>query len=93
MRKFAGLILAATALAFAVPAIAQKYQAEYRLSTVVGRPFLGQGRRDLGEPGAGADQGPHQHQVVPRRFAGRGDQTREFTAIRQGVIDLASAPP
>ena len=32
---------------------------------------LGQGRRDLGEPRARAHQGPHQHQDVPGRVAGR----------------------
>lgn len=82
--------VAATALVMAAPAAAQKYQPEYRLSTVVGTAFpWGKG----GELWA---------KLVRERTAGRinikmypgvslvaGDQTREFTAIRQGVIDLA----
>lgn len=82
--------LGTAALTMATPAAAQKYQPEYRLSTVVGTAFpWGKG----GELWA---------RLVRERTAGRinikmypgvslvaGDQTREFTAIRQGVIDLA----
>ena len=87
------VVAAATCVAFgmAVSAAAQtKYRDEYRLSTVVGTAFpWGQG----GEIWA---------KIVRERTAGRinikmypgvslvaGDQTRELTAVRQGVIDLA----
>ena len=52
-------------------------------------PSLGQGRRAVGQQSARAHQWPHQHQAVPGVSLIQGDQTREFSALRQGVIDMA----
>lgn len=89
MKKFLALV-AVCMVVSAFPAGAAEYKAEYRLSTVLG-PAFPWGR--AAERWAG---------LVKQKTAGRinikvypgvslvgGDQTREFTAIRQGVIDLA----
>ena len=92
MRRNLLLMLSATALAFALPVAAQqgKYQAEYRLSTVVGTAFpWGKG----GEIWANLVRERTSGRINIKQYPGTslvgGDQTREFTAIRQGVIDLA----
>jgi tripartite ATP-independent transporter DctP family solute receptor len=92
MRKSLLLIVSAAALALALPAAAQqgKYQAEYRLSTVVGPAFpWGKG----GEIWANLVRERSNGRINIKQYPGTslvgGDQTREFTAIRQGVIDLA----
>src|SRR5450759_2640332 len=92
MRRNLLLILSAAALAVALPAAAQqgKYQAEYRLSTVVGNAFpWGKG----GEIWANLVRERTNGRINIKMYTGvslvAGDQTREFTAIRQGVIDLA----
>lgn len=69
---------------------AQSYKAEYRLSTVVGTAFPW---------GKGADiwiklvkertQGRINIKMYPGVSLINGDQTREFSAMRQGVIDMA----
>jgi tripartite ATP-independent transporter DctP family solute receptor len=69
---------------------AQNYKAEYRVSTVVGTAFPW---------GKGADiwinlvrertQGRINMKLYPGVSLINGDQTREFSAIRQGVIDMA----
>jgi tripartite ATP-independent transporter DctP family solute receptor len=90
MRKLAGLILAATALALAGPALAQKYQAEYRLSTVVGTAFpWGKGGEIWANLVRERTSGRINIKMYPGTSLVGGDQTREFTAIRQGVIDMA----
>jgi tripartite ATP-independent transporter DctP family solute receptor len=71
-------------------ASAQSYRAEYRVSTVVGTAFPW---------GKGADiwinlvrertQGRINMKLYPGVSLINGDQTREFSAIRQGVIDMA----
>src|SRR5574341_868457 len=85
-------ILAAIALAVsASPALAQsKYQAEYRLSTVVGTAFpWGKAGERWGELVRQRTAGRINIKMYPGASLVAGDQTREFTAIRQGVIDLA----
>jgi tripartite ATP-independent transporter DctP family solute receptor len=92
MRKSLLLILSATALAFALPAAAQqgKYQAEYRLSTVVGTAFpWGKGGELWANLVRERTNGRINIKMYPGASLVAGDQTREFTAIRQGVIDLA----
>jgi tripartite ATP-independent transporter DctP family solute receptor len=90
MRKFAGAIVAAVALVFAAPAVAQKYQAEYRLSTVVGTAFpWGKGGEIWANLVRERTAGRINIKMYPGTSLVGGDQTREFTAIRQGVIDLA----
>ena len=81
---------AAVMLAASLPALAQNYRAEYRLSTVLGTAFpWGQ----AGERWAELVKENTQGRIVIKLYPGTslvgGDQTREFTAIRQGTIDLA----
>ncbi len=81
----AGLALAAQ------PVLAQsKYQTEYRLSTVVGTAFpWGKAGERWGEIVRAKTNGRINIKMYPGTSLVAGDQTREFTAIRQGVIDLA----
>ena len=85
------LMLSVAALAFALPAAAQdKYQAEYRLSTVVGTAFpWGKGGEIWANLVRERTNGKINIKMYPGVSLVAGDQTREFTAIRQGVIDLA----
>jgi tripartite ATP-independent transporter DctP family solute receptor len=85
-------IIAALALALAAsPAFSQgKYQNEYRLSTVVGTAFpWGKAGERWGEMVKEKTNGRINIKLYPGVSLVAGDQTREFTAIRQGVIDLA----
>ncbi len=66
------------------------YKAEYRMSTVVGNAFpWGKG----GDIWINLVKERTQGRIVIKMYPGvsliNGDQTREFSAIRQGVIDLA----
>jgi tripartite ATP-independent transporter DctP family solute receptor len=85
-------IAAATLVAgWSAPAAAQtKYAAEYRLSTVVGTAFpwgkAGERWADLVRQ---RTNGRINIKMYPGTSLVAGDQTREFSAIRQGVIDLA----
>ncbi|MCK8601463.1 DctP family TRAP transporter solute-binding subunit [Desulfoferrobacter suflitae] len=93
MKKLSVLLLA---VAMVAPGIAAQisqaagYKQEYKLSTVLGKPF----------PWGNA--GERWAELVREKTAGRinikmypgaslvgGDQTKEFTSIRQGAIDLA----
>jgi len=90
--KAGALGSAALAAPFTVtrPAHAQSYRNEYKVSTVVGTAFPW---------GKGADiwinlvkertQGRINMKLYPGVSLINGDQTREFSAMRQGVIDLA----
>ena len=92
MRRKLLLGLSAAALAFALPAAAQpgKYQAEYRLSTVVGTAFpWGKGGEIWADLVRERTNGRINIKMYPGASLVGGDQTREFTAIRQGVIDMA----
>jgi tripartite ATP-independent transporter DctP family solute receptor len=85
-------VVAALALALAAaPAFAQsKYQSEYRLSTVVGSAFpWGKAGERWGDIVRQKTSGRINIKMYPGTSLVAGDQTREFTAIRQGVIDLA----
>ena len=83
-------VTAACMLVAGGSALAQSYRAEYRLSTVLGTAFpWGQ----AGERWAALVKEKTQGRITIKLYPGTslvgGDQTREFTAIRQGVIDLA----
>ena len=83
------LLLSALALApMAVPA--QSYKPEYKLSLVLGPPtpwgMAGQIWADLVRE---RTQGRINIKLYPGVSLIQGDQTREFSALRQGVIDLA----
>jgi tripartite ATP-independent transporter DctP family solute receptor len=81
----AGLVLAVQ------PALSQtKYAGEYRLSTVVGTAFpWGKAGERWGELVKQRTNGRINIKMYPGASLVAGDQTREFSAIRQGVIDLA----
>jgi tripartite ATP-independent transporter DctP family solute receptor len=91
-RTMIAAMAAAVAAMTAAPAFAQagKYQAEYRLSTVVGTAFpWGKAGERWGELVKQRTNGRINIKMYPGVSLVAGDQTREFTAIRQGVIDLA----
>jgi tripartite ATP-independent transporter DctP family solute receptor len=83
--------LAAAAATASLPAAAQtKYAPEYRLSTVVGTAFpWGKGGEIWANLVRERTKGRINIKMYPGVSLVAGDQTREFTAIRQGVIDLA----
>jgi tripartite ATP-independent transporter DctP family solute receptor len=71
-------------------AMADAYRAEYRLSTVLGTAFpWGQAGERWAELVKEKTQGRINIKMYPGTSLVGGDQTREFTAIRQGTIDLA----
>jgi TRAP-type transport system periplasmic protein len=87
----AAIAAAALVAGWSAPAAAQsKYAAEYRLSTVVGTAFpwgkAGERWADLVRQ---RTNGRIHIKMYPGTSLVAGDQTREFSAIRQGVIDLA----
>jgi tripartite ATP-independent transporter DctP family solute receptor len=87
---FAAAFAAVAALASAPAASQGKYQPEYRLSTVVGTAFpWGKAGERWGELVRQRTSGRIHIKMYPGASLVAGDQTREFTAIRQGVIDLA----
>ncbi len=66
------------------------YKAEYKLSTVVGPAFpWGKGGEIWAELVKTRTAGRINIKMYPGVSLVQGDQTREFTALRQGVIDLA----
>jgi len=94
MKKIRSLLSAALAagiLAVAPQAAtAQSYKSEYKLSIVVGTQFpWGQGAQIWSDLVRERTQGRINIKIYPGTSLVQGDQTREFTAIRQGVIDMA----
>ena len=88
-RTFIAAAIAAGLLASGA-AQAQTYRAEYRLSTTLGPAFTwGQ----AGERWIELVREKTQGRINIKLYAGNslvgGEQTREFTAIRQGVIDMS----
>ena len=72
------------------PAIAADYKAEYKLSTVVGEAFpWGQGGKRWAELVKEKTAGRINIKMYPGAALVGGDQTKEFTALRQGSIDFA----
>jgi len=88
-------VAAAAALAFSVPAaMAQTlpagYKAEYRMSLVLGSAFpWGKGGELWANKVRERTQGRINIKLYPGVSLIQGDQTREFSALRQGVIDMA----
>jgi len=69
---------------------AQNYKSEYRVSTVVGTAFpWGKGAQIWIDLVRDRTQGRINMKLYPGVSLINGDQTREFSAIRQGVIDMA----
>ena len=83
-------VAAAAALAFATPALAQNYKSEYRMSLVLGTAFpWGKGGEIWANKVKEKTQGRINIKLYPGVSLIQGDQTREFSALRQGVIDMA----
>ena len=94
MKKLYALlvVLVAMAFIFSVPisAAAADYKAEYKLSTVVGKPFpWGIAGERWAELVKEKTNGRINIKVYPGVSLVGGDQTKEYTAIRQGAIDMA----
>jgi len=86
------IVLGVMAFIFSVPlfAAAADYKAEYKLSTVVGKPFpWGIAGERWAELVKEKTQGRINIKMYPGTSLVGGDQTKEFTAIRQGAIDLS----
>ena len=85
-------VAAAATLAFALPsAMAEtKYKSEYRMSLVLGTAFpWGKGGELWANKVRERTQGRINIKLYPGVSLIQGDQTREFSALRQGVIDMA----
>lgn len=93
LRTFlASAVAAAAALAFTSPAVhAQSaYKSEYRMSLVLGPAFpWGKGGELWAAKVRERTQGRINIKLYPGVSLIQGDQTREFSALRQGVIDMA----
>jgi tripartite ATP-independent transporter DctP family solute receptor len=84
------LACSVAALAASSAAVAADYKSEYKLSTVVGPAFpWGQGGEIWAKLVHERTNGRINIKMYPGVSLVQGDQTREFTAIRQGVIDMA----
>ena len=90
VKTVVGLALAATALAFTAAASAQTYKPEYKMSLVLGTAFpWGKGGEIWANMVRERTQGRINIKLYPGVSLIQGDQTREFSALRQGVIDMA----
>ena len=90
VRSLLKFAVAATALAFTAVASAQNYKSEYKMSLVVGTAFpWGKGGEIWANMVKERTNGRINIKLYPGVSLVQGDQTREFTAIRQGVIDGA----
>ena len=91
-RTLISLVAAAAALgAFTTTAVAQSaYKAEYKMSLVLGPPTpWGQAGKVWADLVKERTQGRINIKLYPGVSLIQGDQTREFSALRQGVIDMA----
>ena len=79
------------AAAFTAPAaMAQTYKSEYKMSLVLGPAFpWGKGGEIWADLVRQRTNGRINIKLYPGTSLVAGDQTREFSAIRQGVIDMA----
>ncbi len=83
-------VAAATAVAFSTSALAQNYKSEYRMSLVLGTAFpWGMGGEIWAAKVKEKTNGRINIKLYPGVSLIQGDQTREFSALRQGVIDMA----
>ena len=86
------LFVVAAALAWLtpLPAVAADYKAEYKLSTVLAKPMpWGIAGERWAELVKEKTKGRINIKVYPGTSLVGGDQTKEYTAIRQGAIDMA----
>ena len=88
--------VAATASTLAFPAIAigQQYKAEYKMSTVVPPAFAwGKGGEIFANLVRERTNGRINIKQYPGASLVQGDQTRELSAMRQGIIDVLCGAP
>ncbi len=84
------LACSAIALSAALPAEAANYKSEYKTSIVVSTAFpWGEGAQIWADLVRERTSGRINMKIYPGTSLVQGDQTREFTAIRQGLIDMA----
>ncbi|TCT11541.1 tripartite ATP-independent transporter DctP family solute receptor [Tepidamorphus gemmatus] len=89
MRILKLALIAGIAAVAALPAAAQ-YKEEYKISTVVPAPFpWGIAAEKWAELVAERTDGRINMKVYPGASLVSGDQTKEFTAMRRGIIDMA----
>ena len=89
-----GISATAGALTFPAIAIGQQYKAEYRMSTVVPPAFAwGKGGEIFANLVRERTAGRINIKQYPGSSLVQGDQTREFSAMRQGVIDVLCGAP
>jgi len=87
---FGAITCSIAALAMAPSAMASNYKSEYKLSIVVNTTFpWGQGAQIWSDLVRERTDGRINIKIYPGTSLVQGDQTREFNAIRQGVIDMA----
>jgi len=87
--KTLGLCFVAASI-FVGPASAQDYKSEYRVSTIVPAPFAwGIAANKWVDLVRERTDGRINMKVYPGAQLVAGDQAKEFTAMRQGVIDMA----
>lgn len=91
MRRFASLCaLLATAIIIAPAAYSENYRSEYKLSTVLPSSYpWGKAGERWAELVKQKTQGRINIKMYPGTSLVGGDQTKEFSALRQGIIDLA----
>ena len=93
MKKgFVFFVVILLAVAWAAPqtASAAEYKGEYKLSTVLGKPFpWGNAGERWAELIKEKTKGRINVKMYPGTSLVGGDQTKEFTSIRQGSIDMA----
>jgi len=89
-----GVTAGAGALAFPAIAVGQQYKAEYKMSTVVPPAFAwGKGGEIFANLARERTSGRINIKQYPGASLVQGDQTREFSAMRQGVIDVLCGAP
>ncbi|MEO6856461.1 MAG: DctP family TRAP transporter solute-binding subunit [Rhodoferax sp.] len=91
VRSFLALAVATAAMLATTGSIAQtSYKPEYKMSLVLGTAFpWGKGGEIWANMVRERTQGRINIKLYPGVSLIQGDQTREFSALRQGVIDLA----
>ena len=90
MRLLTSLAAIAAAVVVAGPATAADYKSEYKVSTVLPAPFpWGIAADKWVELVKERSQGRINLKIYSNSQLVQGDQTKEFTALRQGIIDMA----
>ena len=90
LRNIVGAALCVAVILAIGAALLPRYKDEYTLSTVVGPAFpWGRGAQIWADLVRERTQGRIDIKIYPRSSLVQGDQTREFTALRQGIIDMA----